>query len=386
MFTRSSWSALVISTYLVLFQPSLGATPSGQNDPQMVVESRSVVFNIPQTDPYDPSNHYGFNHAPSVVRMPDGRLFCAWFSAPYEASVHQVILAADSDDGGRTWHKAYVLQDEPRKSDFDPAFVVDGNRVWFFYIYGRWNRYPSVLGAEGTEKSCVGTESYHLFGRYSDDSGKAWSEEKKLHEKACCRSNGIKLVSGELLLGVNDITNMSQTGVMKSTDGGKSWQLVGKVTNPTGVGEPTIAQLKNGDILMALRTNDGNLWTALSKDKGENWQKPVKHDMLATSSSHNLFRISDGRVLLTHNPCKPSRVRSPLTIRLTEDGMTWSDPLVLATSLTPGMGNDYWACEVCYPSVCQLEDKTVVVVYAEINVSNLSQYGDIHCVRVKVRD
>src|SRR5207249_12041161 len=30
------------------------------------VLSRAVVFNYPETDPYDPGNRYGFNHAPSV--------------------------------------------------------------------------------------------------------------------------------------------------------------------------------------------------------------------------------------------------------------------------------------------------------------------------------
>jgi len=40
------------------------------------IESRSVVFNYPQTDPYDRSNLYGFSHAPSVATLPDGRLLC----------------------------------------------------------------------------------------------------------------------------------------------------------------------------------------------------------------------------------------------------------------------------------------------------------------------
>src|SRR5207237_3451305 len=55
--------------------------------------SRAVVFNYPETDPYDPGNRYGFNHAPSVTRLANGDLLCAWFSGPYEAAVNQVILA-----------------------------------------------------------------------------------------------------------------------------------------------------------------------------------------------------------------------------------------------------------------------------------------------------
>src|SRR5688572_22448961 len=72
--------------------------------------SRSVVFNYPHTDPYDPMNRFGFNHAPSVTVLANGDLLCAWFSGPYEAAVSQVILAARSRDQGHTWEKASVLQ------------------------------------------------------------------------------------------------------------------------------------------------------------------------------------------------------------------------------------------------------------------------------------
>ena len=90
----------------------------------MQVLSRSTVFEYPNTDPYDRGNRYGFSHAPSVTRLSDGRLMAAWFSGPFEASVHQVILASFSTDEGRTWSQAEVMQGTPRKSDFDPAFIA----------------------------------------------------------------------------------------------------------------------------------------------------------------------------------------------------------------------------------------------------------------------
>ena len=162
----------------------------------------------------------GFNHAPSVATLPDGRLLCAWFSGPHEASVHQVILAAFSSDQGRTWGKAFVLQDKPRTSDFDPALIVDGRRTWFFYVCGRWNRYPFAQGPpEGSsyigdrpvgqlsQKAFIGPASYHLYARYSDDSGKTWSQERRIHDTAGCRSNGIRLTGGQLLLPAHDFLN-----------------------------------------------------------------------------------------------------------------------------------------------------------------------------------
>jgi hypothetical protein len=357
---------------------------SRASEPPLRIQSRSVVFSYPQKDPYDRSNHYGFNHAPSVARLDDGRLLCVWFSGPFEASVHQVILASYSFDDGRNWEKPFVLQDQPRASDFDPALIVDGRRVWFFYVYGRWNRYPFMKGREG-EDQFIGPESYHLYSRWSDDSGKSWSDERLQHQSAGSRSNGIRLTTGELLLPAHDFQNRQESGVLKSNDQGQTWRRVGRVLNPAGVDEPTIAELKNGNILMALRTRDGHLWTALSRDKGENWSKPKRHQMLAAAASHNLFRVSDGRVLLTHDECKLGS-RSPLTMRLTEDADQWEDPLILAESAVPGEGNDYWGCQVTYPSVCELPGKILLVVWAHINMSNTEQFGDISSARVEILD
>ena len=68
----------------------------------ITVVSRTTVHEHPHADPYDRANLYGFNHAPSVTTLTDGRLLAAWFSGPFEASVDQVILGAYSSDGGQT--------------------------------------------------------------------------------------------------------------------------------------------------------------------------------------------------------------------------------------------------------------------------------------------
>ena len=80
-----------------LFCVAFGSALWGQN---ITVVSRSTVFEHPDSDPYDRANRFGFNHAPSVTTLADGRLLCAWFSGPFEASVDQVILASYSSDGG----------------------------------------------------------------------------------------------------------------------------------------------------------------------------------------------------------------------------------------------------------------------------------------------
>lgn len=106
---------------------AIASLASAQAAPTLL--EQSVVFDYGNADPYDRANLCGFNHAPSVTCLSDGRLMAAWFSGPYEGSVHQVILGTTSADGGKTWAKASIVCDVPRKSDFDPAFIADGPRT-----------------------------------------------------------------------------------------------------------------------------------------------------------------------------------------------------------------------------------------------------------------
>ena len=341
--------------------------------------SRSVVFNHPSVDPYDCNNHYGFNHAPSVAALPDGRLLVAWFSGPFEASVQQVILSSYSSDAGRTWGPAEVLQDFPRISDFDPAFIADGSRTWFFFSAGRENRYPPVHD----EKNRVGVNSFKTYLRLMEDSGEKWSEPRVLKERVYCRSNGIRLSSGELLLPIYAIP--SEAGVMKSTNDGATWRRCGAVRTLAGAGEPSIAELKSGAVMMVLRTTDGHLWRAVSRDKGETWSAPEQTKIAAATTSHNIFRSSNGRLLLTLNEAPPN-VRTPLTMRVSkDDGGTWGAPLELDAVVVPKEGDSVWAREVSYPSVAELKDHTVIVVWAKLIISDTEQYGDIEAVRIQVR-
>ena len=349
--------------------------------PTPILQSRAVVFNYPETDPYDPANRYGFNHAPSVVRLANGDLLCVWFSGPFEAAVNQVILASRSGDEGVIWDKAFVLNRTPHKSNFDPAFIADGNRTWIFFTSGRWDRYPSV---DSEHEGGVGVRSYHTYYRQTSDSGQTWSEPVQCPGTFFCRSNGIKLGSGELLLPVYTVKENGDDDkdrTFRSTDGGKVWTLGEGISSPGGTDEPTIVEVSDGRVLMILRTRDGFIWRTYSSDKGQTWSQPVKTELPAAASSSNLFRLRDGRIALTHSPCRPP-FRTPLTIRISsDDGQTWGSPLLLAESVPAPRGSEH---QVTYPSVTQTPDGTLVVVWTEILVTDNEQYGNIWSARVRV--
>jgi predicted neuraminidase len=202
-------------------------------------------------------------------------------------------------------------------------------------------------------------------------------------EKVGCRTNGIRLSRGELLLPIYGFVGRT-AGVLKSTDQGKSWRRCGDIASPAGADEPTIAELGPGTVLMYLRTKDGFIWKSVSKDKGETWSVSEKTNIVAGQASHNLLRLRDGRHVLTHDACKPP-LRTPLTLRVSSDNTaTWGEALTLAETTVPGKDDEIWGRQVTYPSVVELSNNTLVVVWAVIVLGNRVQYGDIRSARVRV--
>lgn len=375
-------TALAVLSCLV-FSLAGATTLAGGTRP--VVADRGVVFEYPNDDPYDRHNDYGFNHAPSLTRLADGRLLAAWFSGPFEASVHQVILGSYGSPDARNWQAGVVLNDQPRKSDFDPGFVTDGRRTWMFYSVGRWNRYPFV-GGRGAEKTEVGIDSFKTFVRYTDDSGRTWSDEQRVgdHTGIGPRSNGIKLSSGELILPLHHY-QLHQPHVLKSQDGGKSWRRIEgpKPEEKVGAAEPCIAEGASGKLLMVVRSRDGLLWTSESTDKGETWSPLLKTDLPAAASSHSLIRLSDGRLVLTHNPTQPP-LRTSLTVRVSNDeGKTWAEPTEIASVPAPAENDEVYSRQVAYPSAIEMPDGSAMIVWTEISISPAHQSGKIHWARVR---
>ncbi len=273
----------------------------------------------------------------SVAELPGGTLYIVWQKfreSPLQGGDHGLadIVAAISRDGGKTWeNERRLIETAPGDTNIQcPAICpLPGGDLLLAALR---------VHARDSTSMC-------LFR--SGDQGNTWSEEGKIWE----RSKGqwlqggvpgiVRLSDGRLVLpfhfGSGDQgTQVNSIGCFISDDDGRSWrQTPGIVKLPMrGAMEPSVTELKNGRLLMSIRTQLGTPFLSESTDRGETWSDTWSMGFTAPESGTCLRRIGrTNALLLIWNGCEYYQPRprhshygprNPLSLAISrDDGRTW---------------------------------------------------------------
>ncbi len=336
----------------------------------MKIVQKNTIFSPPYFDPYSFDYIYNFNHAPNLVKLNADSYLAAWFSGPWEGHPWQMILSSVFSKG--RWTEAKVLQNTHRVSDYDPSFLKTHNKVFFFYSNARW--YESKL--YGENRGFLGT-----YFKYSEDYGVNWSESSLLCDQFACKSNGISLQSGALLLPVyNPLTN--QVGVYKSINNGLSWELRLVPFPCIDVAEPAIVELGNSHILMCIRTKTGSIWQSESLDEGNSWVTPYPLKVESYNSPVCLLSYNNV-LLLCYNPGK--RRDKLCIIESTKPYYDWAYRLII-----DAIDDQRTICfqpihpsgidrAVSYPSIILVDNNIAMLSWSKYSINETEHKGEIHC-------
>jgi len=139
----------------------------------------------------------------------------------------------------------------------------------------------------------------------------------------------------------------AMNGVLISADEGRTWTLSNRIGPTAGWAENNVVELRDGRLIMLIRADGtGSLRRSESSDRGRTWSEPEATDIPNPGTRFRLFRLSDERIVLLHNPnartshpnskrqCQVAR--NPLALWVSDDDMeSWPEQRVLTRF--PGM-------------------------------------------------
>jgi Neuraminidase (sialidase) len=207
----------------------------------------------------------------------------------------------------------------------------------------------------------------------SSDNGYTWGEPKQLPEgfvgpivnKPVYMDDGT-IIAGSSLQGDPG----KRIHVERSTDNGKTWTKIGRISDPTNtkyeIIQPAILAHSQQRLQILARTNekhkDAKLAQTWSQDGGLTWSPVTDATLPNNNSAVDAVTLDDGRHLLVYNhstredPIGGRKGRGILTVAVTQDGINWEAAAVLEYRTG--------SVQYSYPAVIQTKDGLVHVSYS----------------------
>ena len=295
---------------------------------------------------------YAGCHASTLVETQTG-LLAAWFAGTGEGENDVEIWISGHNGAG--WATPQPVADGKKGQD------LKGHDL------SRWPCWNPVLhrSADGLTLLFykVGPSPRNWWGLYlaSRDEGATWSPPRRLPDGILgpIKNKPIVTSDGSLLCGAStehagwcvhiERLRFDPNGILLDAErtpalnSGLDFAAI----------QPTLLRHSDQHIVMLCRTKQGCIARSDSHDNGLAWSPLVATSLPNPNSGIDAVMLRDGRAALVYNPAARDEERGSLTVALSDDLDSWSEPTVL----------DQGPREYSYPAVIQAADGLVHITY-----------------------
>jgi Neuraminidase (sialidase) len=287
------------------------------------------------------------NSEAAMIDLADGRIMLVYsrFTGGRDDHAKANLAARFSSDGGATWTKedvAVTADDEGGMNTMSPSLLrMKDGALGLFYL------------RKNNMTDC------RVFLRVSRDEGKTWGDAKPCIETigyyVMNNDRAVRLTGGRILLPVAlhatpaapQFERHAAIACFYSDDDGKTWSrgenVPGGGTN--ALEEPGVVELKDGRVMLWVRTDAGKQFMSHSKDGGVTWSEFSHSNIASPRSPASIKRIpSTGDLLLAWNNngdvSGPTHgKRTPFNVAISrDDGGSWTNAKTLESD------PDGWYC------------------------------------------
>ncbi|MEN6429140.1 MAG: exo-alpha-sialidase [Phycisphaerales bacterium] len=332
------------------------AMPAGQGVSLVRSDIQTLLTINPGPD--NPRNSEG-----DIIELKDGRLCLVYtrFTGGGDDDAAADLAMRISTDQGRSWSDDTIVV--RRTGGLNVMSIsllrLASGEIALFYLL-------KTSEEDCRPRMCLST-----------DEARTWSPP------ACCitdevgyyvlnNDRAVQLRSGRLILPVawhqDPGHPRDSAGIIMcylSDDNGKTWRRSNdpfKAYGPDGrritLQEPGVVELKDGRLMMYIRTDAGSQYVCHSPDGGQTWSKPGPSPLASPLSPATIERIPwTGDLLCIWNDHSgrhpfPKDRRTPLCMAISKDeGETWSPSLVIEDN------PDGW---YCYTSITFTENRAIL--------------------------
>jgi predicted neuraminidase len=309
----------------------VGPAASSEKKPAEIVLREDIFKNAP----------FSQCHASTIVETKSG-LVAAWFGGTKEGNPDVGIWLSRHD--GSAWSApAEVASGRGSKGERQPCW----NPVLFLPKEG-----PLLLFYK------VGPSPPRWWGMIttSEDDGLTWAAPQRLPEGIYgpIKNHPLEFSDGTILCGSSTEKGGWRVHFEWTSDRGRKWERTGAISDGKafGVIQPALLRIGEHGVLALLRSTAERVYATKSEDEGRTWTQPKSLSIPNPNSGLDAITLRDGRHVLVCNPT--TRGRSPLSVLICVDGITWSPVLTL---------EDERGAEFSYPAVIQSRDGLIHITY-----------------------